>query len=291
VSDRMTAISSNYSGMVSSLGVHDIEGRARTCASRCKSHQHSDFREIREETQSRSSGLSRQSSIGSSISGSGLLFLRNYLKKKKSRVKVGGISSKLDPKDISAFNIVPVPFPPPSDFYGPAFMQDGGQSDNMSDSSSDRRLSICSTVADLLNEDFDCDDSELKNLDWEEWDEPLPDDISYDDLVSVISESFYSDDLDLGDLCELDWEGRKTVVANDRQVITPEEREDNCEKEENRLVQSIVDSEDVYVESDSKDSSTETVVTAVEGHESSRSKYGSFKSSTFLHAGVLRPAQ
>ena len=72
---------------------------------------------------------------------------------------------------------------------------------------------MCSTVADLLNEDFDCDDSELKNLDWEEWDEPLPDEMSYDDLVSVISESFYSEEVDISELCELDWEGRKTVVA------------------------------------------------------------------------------
>ena len=79
---------------------------------------------------------------------------------------------------------------------------------------------MCSTVADLLNEDFDCDDSELKNLDWEEWDEPLPDEMSYDDLVSVISESFYSEEVDISELCELDWEGRKTVVAAEHQVIS-----------------------------------------------------------------------
>jgi len=280
ISDRMTTSSFNHSGIVSSLGV-DMECRAKTCASRCKSHQQSDLRDLREEeTQSRSSGLSRQSSIGSStISGSGLLFLRNYLKKKKSKSRRG--SCKGDPKDISAFNIVPVPFPPPSDFYGPAFLQDGCQSDNMSDSSSERRLSVCSTVADLLNEDFDCDDSELKNLDWEEWDEPLPDDISYDDLVSVISESFYSDDLDLGDLCELDWEGRKTVVANDSQVISPEERrEGNCEKDKSAESQSMVESEEVV--STVNETSTDNEAVIGEGLESSRSKYGSFKSSTFL---------
>ena len=272
LSDRMTTSSFNHSGIVSSLGTQqDIEGRANICTSRCKSHQHSDFQE---DTQSRSSGLSRQSSMSSSISGSGLLFLRNYLKKKKPKGRTS--SAKQDPKDISAFNIVPVPFPPPSDFYGPAFLNDGGQSDDMSDSSSERRLSVCSTVADLLNEDFDCDDSELKNLDWEEWDEPLPDDISYDDLVSVISESFYSDDLDIGDLCELDWEGRKTVVANDRQVLTPV---DGHEKDE--TTGESVGSEDAHVETASQESSNETGVTEV-CNVNTRPRFGSFKSSTFM---------
>merc|ERR1711962_8751 len=114
-----------------------------------------------------------------------------------------------------------------------------------------------------------------------EWDEPLPDDISYDDLVSVISESFYSDDLDLGDLCELDWEGRKTVVANDSQVISPEERrEGNCEKDKSAESQSMVESEEVV--STVNETSTDNEAVIGEGLESSRSKYGSFKSSTFL---------
>lgn len=276
ISDRLTDGSLDHSGIVSSMGVQDMEDRAKNCMSMCKSHQNVD---IQDDVQSRSSGLSRQSSMNSSISGSGLLFLRNYLRKKKSKSRVAG--SKIDPKDISAFNIVPVPFPPPSDFYGPAFLHD--QSDNLSDSSSERRLSVCSTVADLLNEDFDCDDSELKNLDWEEWDEPLPDDISYDDLVSVISESFYTDSegLDLGELCELDWEGRKTVVANDRQVLSPDEA--NCAKDGGSgasVAQSVGTSEDKYADSVSKDSS-ETGTTEVP-NDTPRSKYGSFKSSTFL---------
>lgn len=276
LSDRMTTSSFNHSGIVSSLGTQrDIEGRAKMCASRCKNHQLTDFQE---DAQSRSSGLSRQSSMSSSISGSGLLFLRNYLKKKKPKGRTS--SAKQDPKDISAFNIVPVPFPPPSDFYGPAFLNDGGQSDDMSDSSSERRLSVCSTVADLLNEDFDCDDSELKNLDWEEWDEPLPDDISYDDLVSVISESFYSDDLDMGDLCELDWEGRKTVVANDRQVLTPDEA-GGREKDETTGESTQSTSEDAYAETASQESCNETGVTEVR-NDNSRSRFGSFKSSTFM---------
>ena len=219
--------SPNHSLIVSSLGMHQMEQKARGCASRCKSHRnssllgHDDIQSI-----STKSSLSRSSSI----SGSGLLFLRNYLKKKKSKSKAGQTdgscdNNKDDAKNIAAFNIVPVPFPPPSDFYGPAYLPDGGQDVSLDDeSSSGRRSSLCSTVADLLNEDFDCDDSELKNLDWEEWDEPLPDEMSYDDLVSVISESFYSEDLDISELCEMDWEGRKTVVANENQVISPDDR-------------------------------------------------------------------
>ena len=269
----------NHSLIVSSLGEQDMEQKARGCASRCKTHRHANQATPCEDTQS----ISTKSSVSSSsISGSGLLFLRNYLKKKKRKSRStnpDGSAQKSDPNDISAFNIVPVPFPPPSDFYGPAFMQDGGP-DNMSDTSSDRRLSVCSTVADLLNEDFDCDDSELKNLDWEEWDEPLPDDISYDDLVSVISESFYSDDLDLADLCELDWEGRKTVVANDRQVLTPDEP--------NKIVQ--IESSDKSLDKESsqvlgepsKNRSSKDSTVDSERNESSKSKYGSFKSSTFM---------
>ena len=214
-----------HSVIVSSLGMRDMEEAARACVSRCRQHCNSALAEADQQSVSTKSSLSRSSSI----SGSGLLFLRNYLKKKKSKTKSGQSECpavhKNEAKNISAFNIIPVPFPPPSDFYGPAFLPDGGP-DNLSeeDSQSGRRLSVCSTVADLLNEDFDCDDSELKNLDWEEWDEPLPDEISYDDLVSVISESFYSEDMDLSELCELDWEGRKTVVANENQVISPEDR-------------------------------------------------------------------
>jgi len=273
----------NHSLIVSSLGEQDMEQKARGCASRCKTHRHANQGTPCEDTQS----ISTKSSVSSSsISGSGLLFLRNYLKKKKNKSRAtnaDGTAQKADPKDISAFNIVPVPFPPPSDFYGPAYMQDGGP-DSMSDTSSDRRLSVCSTVADLLNEDFDCDDSELKNLDWEEWDEPLPDDISYDDLVSVISESFYSDDLDLADLCELDWEGRKTVVANDRQVLTPDEPNKTAEIEsidksyDKEASQGLGEpSKNSEKSRSSKDSSID-----FEGNESTKSKYGSYKSSTFM---------
>ena len=222
VSDN-TQSTPHHSLLVSSLGMQEMEEKARACQSRCKSHRNSVLSHDDLQSLSTKSSLSRSSSI----SGSGLLFLRNYLKKKKSKSKAGQSegNNKEEAKNISAFNIVPVPFPPPSDFYGPAYLPDEGQDISVDDeSSSGRRSSLCSTVADLLNEDFDCDDSELKNLDWEEWDEPLPDEISYDDLVSVISESFYSEDLDISDLCEIDWEGRKTVVAAENQVISPDDR-------------------------------------------------------------------
>jgi hypothetical protein len=174
---------------------------------RCSKHQ-SDT----EDSQSVTSSVSRLSSV----SGSGLLFLKNYLKKKKKFKNqgsaAGSVVSSKDWTNMSFFNSTPLPFPPPEDYYGPAFVQD--PEDSSADSPS-RRLSLCSTVADLLNEDFDCDDSELKNLDWEEWDESIPEEISYDDLVYVLSESIYSEELDLGEFCDLDMEGRNTVVATE----------------------------------------------------------------------------
>ena len=177
---------------------------------RCEKHRSDSVQEDSRSLSNRSSA-----SVVSSVSGSGLLFLKNYLKKKKSSLGRGSASTTAskDAKNMSFFNSTPLPFPPPpGGYYGPVFVQES------TDESPSRRMSVCSTVADLLNEDFDCDDSELKNLDWEEWDEPLPEDMTYDDLVSVISESFYSDDLDLSELCDLDLEGRKTVVANDKDL-------------------------------------------------------------------------
>ena len=212
-------------------------------ASHCRDHRHRDGGDyddddiVSGDTRSMST-RSSATSIASTISGSGLLFLKNYLSKKKQQ-KVGSQgrqsagTEKREAKHMNFFNSTPMPFPPPRDHYGPVFVKDndgedgggggcgdGGDESSSSASRSSRRLSLCSTVADLLNEDFDCDDSELKNLDWEEWDEPLPEDFSYDDLVSVISESFYSDELqDLAELCDLDMEGRKTVVASEAERI------------------------------------------------------------------------
>jgi len=203
--------------------------------SHCRDHRHaSNYNDdvVSGDSQSIST-QSSATSMASTISGSGLLFLKNYLSKKKQQKAAGGRRSSGSgkhmptPRHMTFFNSTPMPFPPPRNHYGPVFVKDteeddggrnaGGDCDESSSltSQSSRRQSLCSTVADLLNEDFDCDDSELKNLDWEEWDEPLPEDLSYDDLVSVISESFYSEELDLAVLCDLDMEGRKTVVASE----------------------------------------------------------------------------
>ena len=217
-----------------------LEGSISSCESvdeclseytRCSKHQS-------DTDDSQSVSLSTRSSVSrlSSVSGSGLLFLKNYLKKKKQNRAASGslTATSKDFANMSFFNSTPLPFPPPDDYYGPAFVQEGSGASTNDDSPS-RRLSLCSTVADLLNEDFDCDDSELKNLDWEqEWDESLPEEISYDDLVSVLSESIYSEELDYGELNDLDLEGRNTVVAtegdkdqdadydNDKDLATPE---------------------------------------------------------------------
>jgi len=223
---------------------------------RCQRHQQQDSSAATEDNHS----LSNTSSVSrvSSVSGTGLLFLKNYLKRKKSLSSrlgnnLAAAASVRKPgttggagqcqsgstSNISFFNSTPLPFPPPADHYGPVFVdqsmgvddedydiEDFEEDDDYEDAEHGRgrnplrRLSLCSTVADLLNEDFDCDDSELKNLDWEEWDEPLAEEMSYDDLVSVISETFYSEELDLGDLCDLDIDdGRKTVVANEKDNV------------------------------------------------------------------------
>jgi hypothetical protein len=210
---------------------------ASNCRGHCHASRYSDD-VVSGDSQSIST-RSSATSIASTISGSGLLFLKNYLSKKKLQKAAGGRQSsetgKHMPRHMTFFNSTPMPFPPPRDHYGPVFVKENdedeggrrdgdGEESSSSTSQSSRRQSLCSTVADLLNEDFDCDDSELKNLDWEEWDEPLPEDLSYDDLVSVISESLYSDELDLAELCDLDMEGRKTVVASEVEEINNEDR-------------------------------------------------------------------
>jgi hypothetical protein len=206
-----------------------LSSSSGSVVSHCRNHHHLHQEQEEEEDDIASGSTTRSSSMASTISGSGLLFLKNYLSKKKQQkaASQGRQSAKREAKHMTLFNSTPMPFPPPQNRYGPLFVREndeddgggGGDESSSSASRSSRRLSLCSTVADLLNEDFDCDDSELKNLDWEEWDEPLPGDFTYDDLVSVISESFYSDELDLAELCDLDMEGRKTVVASEAEVL------------------------------------------------------------------------
>lgn len=120
-----------------------------------------DLEEIQDALSSISSvKTNARSSINlSSVSGSGLKFLRNYLRKKKP------IYTKAEPTDRNpAFNGVPVPYPPLDDFYGPAYLS------NDEIDVEDKRMSIASTIANLLNESFNSDeDSELENLDWDDW--------------------------------------------------------------------------------------------------------------------------
>jgi len=229
---------------------------------RCDKHRDSVCQEDSQSVSTRSSSVS----MVSSVSGSGLLFLKNYLKKKKKSMSRGTASttSTKDLSNISFFNSTPLPFPPPSDYYGPAFVP-GGQPDS-------RRMSLCSTVADLLNEDFDCDDSELKNLDWEEWDEPLPEELSYDDLVSVISESFYSEELDLSELCDLDLEGRNTVVATEKEM---EDREGPDSLEDGGDLSTTPSTQEPEPTRSKEPTSMERV-------GSSKSKFGRYKSREFL---------
>lgn len=52
-------------------------------------------------------------------------------------------------------------------------------------SSSRRASSVGSTIADLLNETFDSEDSELKKLDWDEWEEDIHYDITEDDFPGL----------------------------------------------------------------------------------------------------------
>lgn len=99
----------------------------------------------------------RSVSKESSVTGSGLLYLKNYLRKKKKS------SSRSSEAEISR------------------------PSSSLSDGSS--------TLADILNETFDSEDSELEKLDWDEFEDEV-DDLSFDDDPSLTStcelESFLS---------------------------------------------------------------------------------------------------
>ena len=145
----------------------------------------------------------------STVSGSGLLFLRNYLKKKNKPKPANECletndNTLIDDQQNSeatmlcdtyqplVFNTVPIPFPPKDDFYGPAqYIPDELAFCYSDDQESNRRNSVGSTIADLLNDNFDSEDSELKNLDWEEWEEEdqrsdVATDIESDDVSIVV---------------------------------------------------------------------------------------------------------
>lgn len=146
---------------------------------KCKVHQ-----SLHEDAQSIISSMSGVSE--STVSGSGLLFLRNYLKKKTVAAQAAGNSTAEntlieDPMNSEAtllcnsigtvFNTVPIPFPPKNEFYGPAVLVPDDVAFCGASAGESRRNSFGSTIADLLNENFDSEDSELKNLDWDEWEE------------------------------------------------------------------------------------------------------------------------
>lgn len=121
----------------------------------------------------------RSSRSTSTVSGTGLLFLRNYLKKKTKPDAANDNTlvdyhSEATTSSLSShtmmFNSVAIPFPPKNDFYGPAIYIPDDVAFCPSEHES-RRNSVGSTIADLLNDTFDSEDSELKKLDWDEWDE------------------------------------------------------------------------------------------------------------------------
>ena len=195
---------------------------------------------IADDEQSISSKHSTRSSVSmSTVSGSGLLFLRNYIKKKVTREKEQGVEKKPLPKwneprpNISQFfNSVPIPFPPVDEFYGPTYVLPDDVVFQGPDSSCDddkfRRQSYCSTIADLLD-NFDSEDSELRNLEWDDLegdDDPMPEDIyNYYQLLQGIEQlGKLPSDLPLAynqdDTEETQNEGRVTVLDN-TQYKTP----------------------------------------------------------------------
>ena len=126
----------------------------------------------------------RSSMTNSTVSGSGLLFLRNYLKKKSKPPTTNDNTLVEDLQQQQSestmicnsyqpmvFNTVPIPFPPKDEFYGPAQYIPDDLAFCPDEEGSSRRNSIGSTIADLLNDNFDSEDSELRNLDWNEWEE------------------------------------------------------------------------------------------------------------------------
>ena len=190
-----------------------------SCSSgKCVAHRNNNNASVQQETDIRSVRSSICSN--STVSGSGLLFLRNYLKKKSTKPPVVATEGTEDCttliEDVNnqqsestligsnhssslyhpmVFNTVPIPFPPKDDFYGPAqYIPDelAFYQENIDDVISTRRNSVGSTIADLLNDNFDSEDSELRNLDWNEWEEEedhkseMATDIESDDASIVI---------------------------------------------------------------------------------------------------------
>jgi hypothetical protein len=181
------------------------------------------------------SNSTRSSVSMSTVSGSGLLFLRNYIKKKVAREQEKGVEKKPLPKwneprpNISQFfNSVPVPFPPIDQFYGPTYVLPDDVVFPESEDDRCRRQSYASTIADLLDT-FDSEDSELRNLEWDDLegdDDPMPEDIyNYYQLLNGI-EQLGQNTLDTslddskGEDDDMQNEGRVTVLDS-TQYKTP----------------------------------------------------------------------
>lgn len=184
----------------------DLVARAleSSCSSgKCKAHQGI----LPEDLNSVRSSMSE-----STVSGSGLLFLRNFMKKKNQShnsasnditlVAEDQLNSEAtmicDSHQQIVFNTVPIPFPPKDEFYGPAvYIPDDVAFCEKGES---RRNSFGSTIADLLNDNFDSEDSELKNLDWDEWEE---DDTHQSDFESKTSGTDTDDSSIVVDILEM----------------------------------------------------------------------------------------
>ena len=103
--------------------------------------------------------------LDSTLSGSGVRFLRNYIKKKRPRADQKATTGQIwkPQTNASSFNCLPMPFPPPKPRASETVWRPEADDDE------DDGQSMGSTIAELLNESFDSDsDSELKYLDWDE---------------------------------------------------------------------------------------------------------------------------
>ena len=126
-------------------------------------------RDARRRGDSRCSSSRKSATLDSTVSGSGVRFLRNYLYKKRSAKVEQAESGRSEEAaafafSSSSFNCIPIsypPSPPPQETTNSGYLLQ----DFIDDAD---RQSIGSTIAELLNESFDSDsDSELKNLDWD----------------------------------------------------------------------------------------------------------------------------
>ena len=249
-----------------------------------------------------SQSISTRSSMTlSTVSGTGLRFLRNYLKKKNVHPKAGSVGGqgslskgnslkrriskgqKQQHSRLAAaadtvnsqsrggdggeslllssssscntsndfFNSIPVPFPPTNDFFGPIYVNSSANKannlkeeaeleasgdDDDDDYLEDKRHSIGSTIAELLNETFDSDDSELLNLDWDEcWDENDEDD-------SVSNLANYDEDINPFLFAENLGALQKCEIFNNKGSFSNEYRDEDEDEEDDDGRHTVIES-------------------------------------------------